>query len=56
MMHNRIVNMLAAVGMATSALGFSKAFDRVSDRWNFVQIHPIGYNVGDFVRVIPNRV
>ena len=48
MMHNRIVNMLAAVGMATSALGFSKAFDRVSDRWNSVQIHPIGYNVGVF--------
>jgi len=48
MMHNRIVNVLAVVGMTMSALGFSKAFDRVSDRWNFVQIHPIGYNVGVF--------
>ena len=35
MMHNRIVNMLAVAGMAMSALGFSKAFDRVGDRWSF---------------------
>ena len=35
MMHNRIANMLTVVGMAMSAFGFSKAFDRVGDRWNF---------------------
>lgn len=35
MMHNRIANMLAIAGMAMSAFGFSKAFDRVGDRWNF---------------------
>ena len=35
MMHNRIVNMLAVAGMTMSTLGFSKAFDRVGDRWNF---------------------
>ena len=35
MMHSRIISMLAVVGMAMSALGFSKAFDRVGDRWSF---------------------
>ena len=35
MMGNRIVCVLAAAGMVMSALGFSKAFDRVGDRWSF---------------------